>query len=294
MVQVFRTTGLIGFLVVGTAAYASGKLQPGQYESGLGRIDLVLDGHRVFGFLADSGACDFEPGRRILEGQIEGNVVVGTVTLCQRGAGCRDKAYSVMAFYDAASMAYTADVRLDAGCFSPALQESRLKLTIATDDRGRPRRAEPRRKMSKKSRELATVAFRNALTHLEQNQFAKAVAEYETGLSYHDENWAGYMGLGHAEFQRGNAFRALEAFDRSRELQPTNPDIHYNVACVHARLGDRARALNALNQAVALGFALPEQMNADDDLKSLLGDDPEFKALLKRAWEQKAKQAHNR
>lgn len=293
MVQVLKTTGLIAVLAV-SPAFAGGKIQPGQYNGALGKVDIVIDAQRVFGFLSESGACDFEPGRRIFEGQAEGGVVVGTVTLCQRGAGCRDKAYSVMAFYDADSMSYNADVRLDAGCYSPALQDGRLKLSATVDDRGRPRRAEPRRKISKKSRQLAAQAFTNALQYLEQNQFAKAVAEYETGLSYHDENWAGYMGLGHAEFQRGNAYRALDAFDRSRELQPDNPDIHYNMACVHARLGDKSRALNALNEAITLGFALPEQMNADDDLKTLLGDDPEFKSLLKRAWEQKAKQANNR
>jgi tetratricopeptide (TPR) repeat protein len=295
MAQVLRTIGLIAAFVSATSLGASPRLTPGQYDGSVGKLDLAIDGGRVAGYFVADGGCQFEPGRRILEGRAEGGVIVGTLTVCQKGVECPERVYPVLLFYSPEDGALTGDIRVDSGCSSPALEGHRVKLSVALDDRGNPQKAgDSARKVTKRSRELAALAFTRASRNLEQGAFERAIKEYETGLSYHDDNWAAYLGLGHAQFQRGNTYQALEAFERSRELQPEYADIYYNLACVHSRLGDKARALTNLRKSVEKGFALPEAMNADEDLHQLLADDPEFKVLVRQAWEQKSRQANRR
>ena len=56
----------------------------------------------------------------------------------------------------------------------------------------------------------------------------------------------------------------------------------YNLACSFALTGRKGDALAALTKAVELGYKDVEWMGGDSDLESLQ-DDPQFRALLKRA-----------
>jgi predicted esterase len=78
---------------------------------------------------------------------------------------------------------------------------------------------------------------------------------------------------------RGDLVRARSALSVATEAVPTQPYYWYNLACVLARSGGRAEALEALEQAVAAGFSDRAHMSADEDLASLRGED-RFKALV--------------
>ncbi len=77
-----------------------------------------------------------------------------------------------------------------------------------------------------------------------------------------------------------NDYAAAEAPLRSViEAWPGDPVDAYNFACIHAVGGRTHEALEALSQAVELGFADAAHMLADPDLESLR-DLPEFLALV--------------
>ncbi len=274
----------------------------GLYRSAeLGLLDVRMEGGRVSGKYQGEGACpDFQVDQQIVEGQLEGNVLVGTVMLCQTGPACRQRAYPFLAFLNAADAALTADVRLDAGCASPGLKGSRLVLAVApADSRGPDKEvAGPAAQVArakgnaKRNAELARTAVVAGARLTDSGDYAGAAQQFEAAISYDERNWIAYEGLGTAEAKRGNVTKAIDAFERARDLahdaRQENADIFYNLACVVSRRGDKKEALGYLRQALRLGFALPDQMNADPDLNSLR-DDPEFKKLVSQAAAQKAK-----
>jgi len=72
-----------------------------------------------------------------------------------------------------------------------------------------------------------------------------------------------------------NAMQVLQsAFNVSAD-----PIVMYNIACCHALLGDRAKAIRALEQAVALGYDNGRHMAGDPDLESLRNEE-EFLMLV--------------
>ncbi|HET9451754.1 MAG TPA: hypothetical protein VFO83_12755, partial [Aggregicoccus sp.] len=226
--------------------------------------------------------------RRILEGRVQGNVLVGSVLLCQTGAACAsERSYPLLAFYNPATRTLSARVRLEAGCRSEALGEGGALVLVAAAEGGAAGEAPT----GTTNPEAAAQAFRLGQQLLEARDYAGAAQQFQVGISYDEGNWAAYQGLGVAEFFRGRVPAALAAYERSAELNPQEPTTFFNLACAHARLKDRGSALRELHRAVALGFALPEDMRQDADLNRLLGAEPEFKALVKRAAELQGAQA---
>ncbi len=257
------------------------------YEGELGKVELVASGDQVSGYYLAGGGCGFEAGRRVIDAQLEGQVLVGQITLCQVGSACQERVYPFLAIYDQARGAFTTDLTLEGGCSSPALRNrtaapSRLTLTVVSDDRARRIRASVRRN-PKKTLRLGQAVIANAHEQLRASKYALAAASYEIGLSYDENNWAGYMGLGVAQHHLGATERAIEALERSAQLNPEYADTYFNLACVQSRAQNKALALQALSKAIELGFNVPEQMNADQDLVRLLGDDPQFQQLLQQA-----------
>ena len=107
------------------------------------------------------------------------------------------------------------------------------------------------------------------------------------------------MALGKAKDKKAQANLATDEFALGRRVQaerlygealtmadhalgrdhPVRIAILYNLGCVTARSGDRARALDFLHQAVDGGFRDADAMAADPDLASLRGD-AEFESIV--------------
>jgi non-specific serine/threonine protein kinase len=73
----------------------------------------------------------------------------------------------------------------------------------------------------------------------------------------------------------------LKWADRAVAIDPEDPGIRYNVACLFALQGQGDKAIATLQEAFRAGFANTEWVEKDPDLSSLR-DDPRFKALLDR------------
>ena len=111
--------------------------------------------------------------------------------------------------------------------------------------------------------------------------WAQAAAAYQA-LTASDPGSGRYWNrLGYSRHMLGDYKGAVEAYSKAVAIGK-NPQVMYNLACSHARLGDNAHAIEWLDKALALGFGSPQQMSADPDLESLRGD-PGFKPLMERA-----------
>ena len=88
--------------------------------------------------------------------------------------------------------------------------------------------------------------------------------------------------LGVCRQQTGQHQTALEAFQKAQAMGVPGSIVGYNLAAVYASMGQTDKAMEQLTEAVKQGFSQPEQMNTDDDLKSIRGD-ARFAALLEQA-----------
>ena len=79
----------------------------------------------------------------------------------------------------------------------------------------------------------------------------------------------------------GRYEKGLETDRQLAALCPNDALVWYNLGCSLALLGRRGEALEALAQAVTLGYQDHEWMSSDNDLRSLR-DDHAFRSLLRK------------
>jgi adenylate cyclase len=89
-----------------------------------------------------------------------------------------------------------------------------------------------------------------------------------------------YMGA-LALIHLGELDRARDWNSRARRMDPDDPSVLYNVACVYAQLSLHDDAINALTTAIQNGFGHWQWIEHDTDLDSLRKE-PEFVELLKQ------------
>jgi hypothetical protein len=291
MTQACKKMGILAVGALIFAGVAHGAELTGTWKGELGLLRLKTVGSRVVGTYQSGGPCEFERDQAVLEGELEGNVLVGRLTVCQTGTACADHTYPLLAFYDGERQALAGHIRLQAGCVSPGLEGRRLLLrpsmeptepldhadTLTASELATRREVAPNPK-------LARRAFSAALTAFSRGDYPRAKEQLELGLRHDDSNWAGYIQLGVVLMKLGKPPQAIAAYQRAAALRPSDPIPHYNLACAHARLKDRTRALEHLRLAVKNGFSEAEIMAGDPDLE-VLKDEPEFKRLVGKAEE---------
>jgi adenylate cyclase len=89
-----------------------------------------------------------------------------------------------------------------------------------------------------------------------------------------------YLGAG-SLLQLGEPEKGLEWARRALQMDPEEPSILYNVACVYALQGAIEEAIECLEGAVKFGFGHKEWIQNDSDL-DVLRSHPCFQALLER------------
>jgi Flp pilus assembly protein TadD len=77
----------------------------------------------------------------------------------------------------------------------------------------------------------------------------------------------------------GEHSEALKWADRAADIDPQEPSVLYNVACVYAIMGRADDAFDLLEQVIARGFGHRGWVEQDPDLRSLR-DHPRFRKLL--------------
>jgi non-specific serine/threonine protein kinase len=79
---------------------------------------------------------------------------------------------------------------------------------------------------------------------------------------------------------QGEIERGLEWAGKALVMDPDEPQVLYNVACVHAKFGDPEKAIDCLEQAIKHGWGQKEWMENDPDLAPLR-DRPRFQSLMR-------------
>src|SRR6266849_5637761 len=117
-------------------------------------------------------------------------------------------------------------------------------------------------------------------------RIAEAEASYRRGLRiiekhlelHPDDARALYLGAS-CLCQLGERGRSLDWAKRALEVDPEDPGVLYNVACVYALQGQLEGAVDCLEKAVRNGFAQKAWIEHDADLQSVRGH-PRIQGLL--------------
>ncbi len=111
-----------------SSAFAAGMT--GVYVVGdLGLVEFTTSGDgEVSGKFRKGGACGMAPDRLVMKGIFDGDVFVGSVSLCQRGPGCEEKSFPFLGIWHEARL--VGAVHIDDGCKSPALSGENHLLTV--------------------------------------------------------------------------------------------------------------------------------------------------------------------
>ena len=295
MVQIPKITGLFALLALLPAQGFAAPGLSGFYRGEIGQLDLQTraDG-RVVGRFTGGGKCHFDPQRPVLDGELEGKVLVATITLCQTGPACDEHPYNILAFLDPSSGALVADVKLAGDCDSPALQRSRFVLEPVQPEDVQP--SAPQVAVKKgRQQEAIQSAIDNGNRLMKLGDYAGAAFYFEQSLAYDERIWSAHLAVGIAELRRGNTTKASNSLSRALELihgaksnvrEQFEKDIYYNLACVDARRNDRSSALKNLRHALELGFADADSLTTDKDLVPL-HEDQEFKAIQRQVRDQR-------
>jgi adenylate cyclase len=76
----------------------------------------------------------------------------------------------------------------------------------------------------------------------------------------------------------GDRERGLAWARRAREIEPDEPMLLYNLACIYSLAGELSEAIECLERAIQDGFAHKMWLDQDSNLDPLR-DDPRFRAL---------------
>ncbi len=88
--------------------------------------------------------------------------------------------------------------------------------------------------------------------------------------------------LGYGLAENGDFDSAMAVFEQMEELVPGSMLSEYNVACTHARAGNREEALVLLEQLAANGYDRAGRFEGDPDF-DVIRDDPRFAAVVEKS-----------
>ncbi len=130
----------------------------------------------------------------------------------------------------------------------------------------------------------APMLMASALHGLGRKEDARVA--YERGLRAAEIHLTLYPGDARALYFGANALsqlnqreRSMLWLDRALKMEPEEPQVLYNVACVYALLDEADRAIDCLEASMTHGWAQREWLAHDPDLESIRKH-PRFQALL--------------
>ncbi len=114
--------------------------------------------------------------------------------------------------------------------------------------------------------------------------------EFLRGLILRDPGYVEALAeLAELELQLGRVEEALRLDQRLRELQPTDPEVRYNLACSLCLNRHFEQAAAELSHALELGFKDVQSVQSDPDLADLRAH-PAFRPIGARLRRLKASQ----
>lgn len=115
---------------------------------------------------------------------------------------------------------------------------------------------------------------------LQARKYMEAADVYLKVTEMNPDHALAWYYLGYSLHNEGRLDEALIAHQKAAEMPgPARAQAMYNAACAFALKGDKAQALSWLSQAVNGGYRNANQMERDEDLKSLR-DDAAYQEIL--------------
>lgn len=259
--QLPRITGVI--LALGALrALAADPVLPPSSDWGTTEVRWEHQGQRLLG-RAKGGECAFPGDLPIIQASWEGDVLVGTVRVCQQGSGCAERALPLFAFFNPDDGTLTAHVRLDPGCQSPLVsEEGRLSLVPHADA---PKKGEISTVSHRELKKKLPTHLEKAQDNLDRMKGREAFLEFSRALDGGEDRFKGYLGRGEAEMMLGRTRAAVRDYNKALALKP-DAVAYYNLACAQSRLGMLSEGLESLRHAVRYGFADRMKLTRDPDL----------------------------
>src|SRR5262249_34054032 len=96
--------------------------------------------------------------------------------------------------------------------------------------------------------------------------YPEAISAYRTAIAHNPKLAAAYNNLGSLYLQTGELSQALSSLETARKLEPDASHIRYNLAIARLRIGDRAGAIQALQQAIDLRRGYARALHLLDEL----------------------------
>lgn len=268
--QLPRITGFI-LALLAAQGLAADPVLPAVSDWAGTPVRWEVQGDQVLG-RASGGECGFSTDVPAVVGAWEGDVLVGTVRVCQKGPTCSHRTVPLFAFFNPDDGSLTADVLLDPGCSAPLVREGRLLFTARAETAaGEATSSRRDRRRGKSHLELGNDSLR-------QMNGRQALAEFERALQSGEDRFTAYLGRGEAQMLLDHPQRAIRDYRRALALKPDGL-AYYNLACVQSRLNAPRDAVLSLAHAVDYGFADRLKLLRDPDLAGVR-ELPAFQQVL--------------
>jgi tetratricopeptide (TPR) repeat protein len=265
--------------VVSGLAWAGAPVAGPYLGDTYGQVRFRAEDARVIG-TATGGPCRFEPDTEVITGEMQGNVLVAQVLLCQEGgAGCEAQVRQpALVIYNPKDRVLSAMIRLREGCKSPALQDNRaLVLRATAPQEGGEEEAKPKPEVPKpaaggalapspdaggsaalvaqeRQREPPEVLLlKEAQQQLAEGHHAAAQKLFSRVLEKDTSNLSALVGLAASQLGLGDTGGALKTLERARMMSP-RPDVHLWLAYAHLKDRNRRKAQESLRKALDLGW----------------------------------------
>lgn len=109
--------------------------------------------------------------------------------------------------------------------------------------------------------------------HHRAGEYDKALARYREALSMDPALIQALYGIAAASSNTRDFAQALDALERIRRLQPGDPAVYYNFACIYARQNLVDESIAWLRKAMDRGFAGTDLIARDPDLANIRNTD---------------------
>jgi tetratricopeptide (TPR) repeat protein len=116
----------------------------------------------------------------------------------------------------------------------------------------------------------------------EAKDWTAAKSAYSGLTKKYPDNARFWFRLGTAQKSLGEFDAAVESFKRAETAGAPKSLVRYALAETRAKKGNTAAAFSLLEEALAAGYAMPDQLSSDPDFSSLRSD-TRFAALVERA-----------
>ncbi|MGH8496145.1 MAG: TPR end-of-group domain-containing protein [Gammaproteobacteria bacterium] len=184
---------------------------------------------------------------------------------------------------DEAEQAFKDAIRINPSLFEPHHFYARMIIMEGLD---RDAEAQLRRAAEVRPEDFQSRFHLAALLSNAEGRADEAAATLREALAVADAHLAivpddvraiylGALGRVHT----GQSDAAIERIERALALQPDQPGVLYNAACVYSLLGNTERALDLLEKAVEAGMAYKSWIERDADFENLRPH-PRFRNLL--------------